>query len=320
MTPTQAEHETHAHLVSVIMAAHNAEKTILESIGSVLGQTHEALELLICDDASTDRTAEIAASIADARIRLFRNSDNLGPGGSRDRLIANARGRWLAFIDADDIFKADRLERLLDLAPAEECLLFDDILECHHTPNGLVPWRRVHGRSFGKDPAVIHHCSLASLIGAKRFLIKPVLTTESVHRLKVSHPNVRYAEDGGFFWTLVARGVPAFYVPQPLYLYRITPGSASSSRTRHQQLVACLELLLDEDISDPDRKAIRRRSAKLKDLAAFKSLSGESGLRRWYSQLSFLVFHPTIVFSYAQSIPTRVVYHLKRLRSGGARR
>jgi len=97
--------------VSVIMAAHNAERYIRESVDSILTQTLAHFELIIVNDASTDQTAAILASYRDPRMRVIHNEHNLQPAGARNRAIEVAQGKYLAIQDSDDIAFASRLER-----------------------------------------------------------------------------------------------------------------------------------------------------------------------------------------------------------------
>ena len=105
-------------LVSVIMPAYNAEKYIGEAIASVRAQTYENWELLVLDDGSADRTAEIAQACAqrDARIRVLRNPQNMGAAGTRNRGFDLAQGEWIALLDSDDRWRAQKLEKQLALA------------------------------------------------------------------------------------------------------------------------------------------------------------------------------------------------------------
>lgn len=100
-------------LISVIMSAWNAEKTIGYAIRSVLMQTWRNLELLIVDDVSTDSTWEIIQKFAnsDSRIRTFRNSVNVGPYVSRNVAVSQARGEWITGHDADDWAHPERIMR-----------------------------------------------------------------------------------------------------------------------------------------------------------------------------------------------------------------
>jgi len=97
-------------LVSVIMAAYNCQAYVGEAVESVLAQTYQNWELIVVDDASTDRTAEIVGEFADrdARIRLLRNERNVGGAASRNRGIATARGEFAAILDNDDVALPER--------------------------------------------------------------------------------------------------------------------------------------------------------------------------------------------------------------------
>jgi glycosyltransferase involved in cell wall biosynthesis len=94
-------------LVTVIIGAYNAERYLGEAIESVLAQTYPDVELIVVDDGSTDRTGEIAESYGD-RVRCIRQA-NGGMAASRNRAIPEARGDYLAFLDADDRFPPDKL-------------------------------------------------------------------------------------------------------------------------------------------------------------------------------------------------------------------
>ena len=100
-------------LVSVLMAARNAEAYVEEAIGSLLAQSWTHLELIVVDDGSTDSTNDRLAALAerDPRIRILINETNLGLAASLNRAIDVARGDLLARMDADDIAVPDRLRR-----------------------------------------------------------------------------------------------------------------------------------------------------------------------------------------------------------------
>src|SRR5947209_10865373 len=104
--------------VSVIIAAFDAEQHVAAAITSVQRQTEQDFEILVIDDGSVDETARIVARIAeqDGRIQLLRNGVNAGLGAARNLGLAAARGEWVAFLDADDVFEPVRLARLIALA------------------------------------------------------------------------------------------------------------------------------------------------------------------------------------------------------------
>ena len=101
--------------VSVVMPAYNAEPFIADQIDSILAQEHDAFELLICDDQSTDGTLQIIRRYAEApEVRVFENPTRLGAGATRNRLNRLARGRYLTPCDADDLMLPGNLRRLQD--------------------------------------------------------------------------------------------------------------------------------------------------------------------------------------------------------------
>jgi len=99
-------------LVSIIMPLYNCEEFIVESIESVMSQTYYNWELVIVDDKSTDNSLAIVKSYAskESRIRLINLDINSGPTKARNRAIKEANGRYIAFLDSDDIWLSDKLQ------------------------------------------------------------------------------------------------------------------------------------------------------------------------------------------------------------------
>lgn len=98
-------------LVSIIMPSFNTANYILKSIESVKEQTYANWELIIVDDCSTDNTREVLDNIDDDRIRIFYNEVNMGAAVSRNRALQEAKGKWIAFLDSDDLWTSDKLEK-----------------------------------------------------------------------------------------------------------------------------------------------------------------------------------------------------------------
>lgn len=98
-------------LVSIIMPSWNTADFIRESIDSVLAQTYTNWELLIVDDCSTDNTDEVVASYKDERIKYFKNEKNSGAALTRNKALREAQGEWIAFLDSDDLWTVDKLEK-----------------------------------------------------------------------------------------------------------------------------------------------------------------------------------------------------------------
>jgi glycosyltransferase involved in cell wall biosynthesis len=104
-------------LVTVIIGVYNCERYLPEAIESVLAQTHPAVELIVVDDGSTDRSGEVADAYGD-RVVCIRQ-ENGGMAAARNRAIPEAHGSYLSFLDADDRFPPDKLRRQLAVFEAE---------------------------------------------------------------------------------------------------------------------------------------------------------------------------------------------------------
>ena len=102
-----------SELVSVVMPSYNTAEYIREAIQSVLSQTYTDLELIIVDDCSTDNTDEIVSTFKDDRIKYLKNEKNSGAAVSRNYALREAKGKWIAFLDSDDIWLPEKLERQL---------------------------------------------------------------------------------------------------------------------------------------------------------------------------------------------------------------
>ncbi|MBO4127289.1 glycosyltransferase family 2 protein [Streptococcus suis] len=107
--------QTEFGLVSVIMPVFNSEQFVGESIQSVLNQTYQNWELVVIDDASTDSSLEIVQEFSrqDSRIRILQHSESSGAAISRNDGLREAKGRWIAFLDSDDLWFPTKLEQQL---------------------------------------------------------------------------------------------------------------------------------------------------------------------------------------------------------------
>ena len=106
---------TMQELVSIITPTYNASKHVLETIKSVKMQTYQNWEMLVIDDASTDNTAEtiIHEIRGDARFKFIQLNENSGPAVARNKGISSANGQFIAFLDSDDVWHPEKLERQL---------------------------------------------------------------------------------------------------------------------------------------------------------------------------------------------------------------
>ena len=109
-------------LVSIIMPSYNTGRFIQETIRSVLAQTYPHWELIIVDDCSTDNTDELVRPfLADNRIRYIKNEKNSGAAVSRNRALQEAKGKWIAFLDSDDLWMPEKLVQQITFMEQNGC-------------------------------------------------------------------------------------------------------------------------------------------------------------------------------------------------------
>ena len=124
-------------LVSIIMPSYNTASFIGESIESVLNQTYKNWELIIVDDCSNDNTEEIVQSFNNSKIRFYKNVENLGAAYSRNFALKQADGEWIAFLDSDDLWKPEKLEKQISFMKDNNyffsCVGRDEIDEQSHS-------------------------------------------------------------------------------------------------------------------------------------------------------------------------------------------
>lgn len=105
-------------LVSIITPTYNCGKYIGETIESVIAQTYQNWEMIIVDDCSTDDTNSIVNNYKDERIKYFKNIVNCGAAETRNRALREAKGEWIAFLDSDDLWSSDKLEKQVSFMKA----------------------------------------------------------------------------------------------------------------------------------------------------------------------------------------------------------
>lgn len=130
------------NLVSIIMPSYNTGKYIRQTIESVLAQSYENWELIIVDDCSTDNTDEVVKPfLSDQRIKYLKNERNSGAAVSRNRALREAKGKWIAFLDSDDLWKTEKLYKQISFMENNghsfSYTNYSEIDECGK-PNGIT--------------------------------------------------------------------------------------------------------------------------------------------------------------------------------------
>lgn len=218
-----------AHDISVLMPAYNAERHVLQSVQSVLGQTAGDFELIVVNDASTDRTGEILAGIADRRLRIIENPVNLGVVGALNRGMAAATGRYIARLDADDYALPTRFARqrgFLDAHPQTQ-IVGSDMSVLHR---GRIRFSRQPGHP---DPMLVRWMlHVSNPVGHPSMMFR----AELVQRLgDYLREPFKYAEDFDFSHRALRLG-DISVIPEYLVIYR--QHETNLTLTRRAEMIA----------------------------------------------------------------------------------
>lgn len=309
-------------LVSIIMPAYNAEKYIADAIKSVLKQTYPHFELIIVDDASQDRTVEIVRSFNDERIKLICHETNKGPGGARNTALEAARGRWITVLDADDWYLPNRLEVLVKAAreAGGGYFIADDLLLSFDTPNGLKPWKRQslnYGIKFrGKN---FMDFGLCSFLESGAPVIKPFISLQHIRDYNLWYqPGCYYGEDLEFVCHLFRIGLRLRLLAEPLYLYRLTPGSLTGSRGR-EELINVYKRLCSEPGFSADEKALfSKMIQKIKKELGYEPFTQALKQKKYVEALKLLLSHPYYFIEFVRRLPRSAGYRILALMYKGA--
>lgn len=210
-------------LVSIIMPAYNAEKYIREAIESILKQTYTEWELIIVDDASVDTTLEIIKEfqIRDNRIICVKSDKNEGVASARNKGIQAAKGEYIAFLDSDDLWKAEKLEIQIHYMQEHNCgfvySAYDVIDEKNVYQKTITPyWDKVSYKKL-LNTNIIACCTAV----IKSEYIKDNLMPQLKHEDYATWLNILKNHQ------LIAECVPGI-----LASYRLVKGSVSSNKIK----------------------------------------------------------------------------------------
>jgi glycosyltransferase involved in cell wall biosynthesis len=265
------------------MPVYNGERTLARTIGSVLRQTYADLELVIIDDGSTDRTREIIAGIADPRIRSF-SFPNAGPSAARNRGIGAARAALIAFIDADDLWSRDKLERqVAALGDQPQAALAYSWTDCVDEHDGFLH----HGSHVRVDGPPYEALVLRNFIDNGS---APLVRRTALEAAGLFDESLRNAEDWDL-WLRIGHEHTFACVPSVHVLYRVAPGSGSSSVERQaESALLVLERALARLPEGARRNRLRRAAQanicryvalRLCETARDRA-TGRTALRYWW--------------------------------------
>jgi hypothetical protein len=217
---------------SVVIAAYNAAETIAEAIESVLSQTLPPLEVIVCDDGSTDATVAALEPYLDRIVCIGKSRG--GAASARNAALQHARGDFLAVLDADDAYLPERLEALTELAvtrPDLDILCTDAFLEVDRRPVATF-----------SEGCAFETADQRTAILARCFCVAPAYRRMKLIDVGGFDESLRTGEDWECVIRLVCSGAVAGAVDEPLYRYRFHDRSLTSDRIRTlRDRVALLE-------------------------------------------------------------------------------
>lgn len=208
-------------LVSIITPSFNSEKFITETIRSVQNQTHQNWEMIIVDDCSTDRTMSIIEQFVsnDNRIRSFQLDKNSGAGIARETALSKAQGDYIAFLDADDLWRPLKLEKQLQFLKENKVSFTFSFYDCIDE-EGEPLNKRVEA------PRNLSYCQLffCNYVGNLTGIY------ESNYFGKIAISSTRKRQDWMMWLTILKKIKRAKPVPESLAFYRIRDNSLSASK------------------------------------------------------------------------------------------
>lgn len=211
--------EKQTPLISVITPAYNAEDFIAETIDSVLNQTYEHWEMIIIDDCSTDGTVEKINTYTDDRITLIELKKNSGSGIARNRGIDAANGRFIAFLDSDDLWLPEKLENQLSFMMQHK-VAFSFTEYARMKEDGSLLKSNIRAPETINYHGLLKHCVIGCL-------------TVMIDMDKTGHiqmVDLRARQDYVLWLTLTKKGYLAYGIPKELAIYRIVRNSISSNK------------------------------------------------------------------------------------------
>lgn len=207
-------------LVSIIIPVYNAQKYIKETIDSILSQTYENYEIILVDDCSTDNTANIIKQYSDNRIVYHLQEKNGGAGVARNTALSIAKGQYVAFLDSDDIWESDKLEKQMNL----------------HKENSACWFSYTGAYVIDEDSKKTNKIrKVKKSISYKKLLKNTMIITSSVlidrnHCGDFRMSEIRSGQDYATWLMLLHKKGVAYGVCEPLCQYRVSSNSLSSNK------------------------------------------------------------------------------------------
>jgi len=212
-------------LVSIIVPVYNAEKFLEDTIKTVQNQTYKNWELLLVDDCSTDDSTKIIKSAGeqDERIKLIELKENSGAAIARNTGIEKAKGRYIAFLDADDLWNIEKLTKQIKFMQEKE-------LEFTFTGYEFVDEKGEKLNKIVKVPNTLTYKQ--ALKNTTIFTSTVIFDVNKLGKELIKMPNVRRGQDSATWWKVLRTGVVAYGLNESLSFYRRSNDTLSSNKIK----------------------------------------------------------------------------------------
>ncbi len=228
---------------SIIMNCYNGEKYLREAIDSVLTQTFTDWELIFYDNCSNDQSLQIASSCHDARIQIINAPYHTELGSARRNAIKHTKGKWLAFLDVDDLWTPEKLEKqyrlITDSSNKERSLGIVYGKEYGFTGQNIV---RIHPNYLPQGDV------LKELLQFNFINSTNVIVLKDAYDAVGGFPTGYYSSTDYFLSCAVAKYYPAGRIDEVISKYRIHENNTTHSvlPQQNQEIISTLEMYLDE--------------------------------------------------------------------------
>jgi len=291
--------------ISVVIPAYNAEKTIRKTIDSVLSQSFEDLEIIVINDGSTDNTIGEIESFSDPRVRLL-NFQNGGLSTARNRGIEFSRGQYIAFIDADDLWTPEKLEKQL-LAIEKSDRFGASYSWTYHMYDGKE-------KKLDKADKVYFSGEIYEDLLNYNFLgsgSNPLVRKSAIDDVGMFDPRLKVAEDWDFYLRLALRWEFALVQEYQIIYRKSNSTMSSNSAIFEEKMLQAIEIIYE---NVPDSIQIKKSDslAYLYLYLAEKSLDFPRELSQLKTSLKYLIkatrLKPEFIFK-----EVRLWQHAKRV-------
>lgn len=210
-------------LITIIMPAYNSQKYISSAINSVINQTYQNWELIVVDDGSSDKTKSIVSDYISENdnIKLFSNNHNMGVVKSRNKGIKQASGNWIAFLDSDDLWESDKLQKQVKL-------ILEKQAEFIFTGSSYINENDEKFKGTLSVPKSIDFSELKkqNIISCSSVLVKRDFVNDFDQLSDTIH------EDYAMWLTILRKEKLAYGINEPLLIYRISTNSKSGNKLK----------------------------------------------------------------------------------------